>query len=107
MRYMIATVLAACLVSGAYAAENPIDPEKDISKLEEAEKVQKNLQDLKKNMQDAGYKDIKLTQALILQATDKTDKKVMLLLDPSSMTVVELRSTPETTGSGSEDDEED
>ena len=116
MRTIHASVLASALAVGliagpltpaSFAADEKgeFNPKKDLLELGEADKLEKNLQDLKKMMADAGFTDVQLSHALILQAKDKTEQKVMLLLDPTTMTAIELRNSPEeTTGSGSGED---
>jgi hypothetical protein len=109
---VLASVLAVGLIAGLFAPasfaadeKGEFNPKKDLSELGEADKLEKNLQDLKKMMADAGFTDVQLSHALILQAKDKAEQKVMLLLDPTTMTAIELRNSPgETTGSGSGED---
>jgi len=65
-----------------------------------------NLQEFTKKLEEAGFKDIQLGQGIILQAKDKFDKPILMLVDPETMVGLQLKAQPEseTSGSGSSDE---
>jgi hypothetical protein len=109
MRLIFAATIGAFLTHGASAQDNAkpdpmTEPNAEMSA--EAEFMM-NLQDFTKKMEEAGFKDIQISQALILEAKDKSGKPVRLLVNPTTGVGVELKASPdrETTGSGSSEDD--
>jgi len=84
MRTFIAVFLFAALAqpstaqSGKVKADPMTEPNAEMSA--ESEVIMK-LQEFTKKMEEAGFKDILLSQGLILQAKDKFDKPILMLLD--------------------------
>src|SRR5689334_19802900 len=109
MRTVIAVVLLAALTqpSTAQPGKATTDPmaEPNAQMSAEAEVLMK-IQEFTKRLEEAGFKDILLSQGLILQAKDKFDKPILMLLDPETMVAIQLNAQPEseTTGSGSSDE---
>ena len=109
MRTFIAVFLFAALAQPSVAqpgkakADPMAEPNAEMSA--EAEVIMK-LQEFTKKLEEAGFKDIQLSQGLILQAKDKFDKPILMLLDPETMVGIQLKAQPEseTTGSGSSDE---
>jgi hypothetical protein len=112
MRLIFAAAIVALLTHGASAQESSSTndptaaPKAEMSA--EAEFMMK-LHEFANKMEEAGFKDVQISHALVLKAKDKSDKPVTLLVDPTTMTGVELNTSPdrETTGSGSTDDDDD
>jgi len=109
MRTFIAAFLFVALAqpSTAQPGKAKTDPmaEPNAEMSAEAEVIMK-LQEFAKKLEEAGFKDIQLSQGLILQAKDKFDKPVLMLLDPETMVGIQLKAQPEseTTGSSSTDE---
>ncbi len=64
-------------------------------------------QEFSKKLEDAGFKDLQIVpQAILIQARDKSDNPVVLVVDTLSMSAIRLHLPPEkeTTGRGSPDD---
>jgi hypothetical protein len=108
MRTFVAFLLAALAQpalaqSGKVKTDPMTEPNAEMSA--ESEVIMK-LQEFTKKLEEAGFKDILLSQGLILQAKDKFDKPILMLLDPETMVGIQLNGQPEseTTGSGSSDE---
>ena len=65
------------------------------------------LQDIQKKLEQAGFKEVVVIPEAVLVRAKKDDKSVMMIIDPVTMTAIQLTgpSPSETTGSGSSDDE--
>ena len=108
MRTVIIAFLFAALAQPAIAqpgkakADPMNEPNAEMSA--EAEVIMK-LQEFTKKLEEAGFTDIQLSQGFILQAKDRFDKPMLMLVDPETMVAIQLKSQPEseTTGSGSSD----
>ena len=87
MRTFIAAFLFVALAQPSVAqpgkakADPMTEPHAEMST--EAEVVMK-LQEFTKKLEEAGFKDISLAQGLILQAKDKFDKPILMLVDPET-----------------------
>src|SRR3954471_22481686 len=109
MRTLIAVCLFAALAQPSLAlpGQAKSDPmaEPNAEMSAESEVIMK-LQEFTQKLEEAGFKDIALGQGLILQAKDKFDKPILMLVDPETMVAIQLNARPEneTTGSGSSDE---
>jgi hypothetical protein len=106
MRLLIVAVISAALAQAAWAKPNKIkaDPLAEPNAQMSAEmEVLMKLQQFAKKLEDAGFKEIQiLPQAVLVQAKDKFDKPVMVLINTDTMVGIQLHTAPEseTTGSG-------
>ena len=109
MRNFIAAVLLVALAHPSEAQPGNVktDPMNEPNAEMSAEsEVIMNLQEFTSKLEEAGFKDIQLSQGIILQAKDKFDKPILMLVDPETMVALQLKtqSDNETTGSGSSDE---
>ena len=108
MRTVMAVFLFAALgqPSMAQPGKLKVDPmtEPNAEMSAEAEVIMQ-LQEFTKKLEEAGFKDVQLSQGFIVQAKDRFDKPILMLVDPETMVAIQLKSQPdsETTGSGSSD----
>ena len=109
MRTLIAAFLSVALAQPSMAQPGNVktDPmnEPNAEMSAESEAIM-NLQEFTKKLEEAGFKDIQLGQGIILQAKDKFDKPILMLVDPETMVGLQLKAQPEseTSGSGSSDE---
>jgi hypothetical protein len=106
MRAFITALAVFVLSQGALAQQSvKTDPmgAPDAQANSETEIIRR-LQHFAKKLEQAGFKDIQVvSEGLVLQAKDKFDKPIMMLVNPETMVAILLESRPEreTTGSGS------
>jgi len=108
MRTVMAVFLFAALAQpslaqpGKVKADPMTEPNAEMSA--EAEVIMQ-LQEFTKKLEEAGFKDVQLSHEFIVQAKDKFDKPILMLVDPETMVAIQLKAQPdsETTGSGSSD----
>jgi len=65
------------------------------------------LQEITKKLEEAGFKEIQIVSpTLLVQAKDKFDKPVLMIVNPETMVALQIQapSESETTGSGSPDE---
>jgi hypothetical protein len=109
MRALAIAVMLAAIAQGTSAEEHAVKtdpmavPNAEMSAESE---LLMQLQELTSKLEEAGFKDIQVvSEALLVQAKDKFDKPILMLIDPRTMVAVQLQSPPsETTGSGSSDE---
>jgi hypothetical protein len=110
MRILILAMLLAAIAQGAGAQENAdkTDPMAVPNAEMSAEgEMLNNLQKFVKKMEEAGFKEIQIVSPTILvQAKDKFDKPILMLVNPETMVGLQLQAPAEseTTGSGSPDE---
>jgi hypothetical protein len=104
MRTFIAAFLLAALAQPVTAQPGNVktDPMNEPNAEMSAEsEVIMMLQEFTKKLEEAGFKDIQLSQGLILQAKDKFDKPILMLVDPETMVGMQLNAQPENETTGS------
>jgi len=107
MRQLLAAVLFIVLVQEASAQSGPTKADHPMSVPQAAENTEAELTmklaEFKTQMEAAGFKEVQISPALVLQAKDKEDQPITMLIDPQRMIGIELNGSPEseTTGSGS------
>jgi hypothetical protein len=109
MRQILVAVMFIVLAQGASAQSNlaKTDPmgAPDVGGNAEAD-VAMRLREFKNQMEAAGFREVQISPTLLLQAKDKDDQPVTMLIDPQRMIGIQLKGSPEneTTGSGQIDD---
>jgi hypothetical protein len=110
MRTLIVAATLTALAQGAWAQETKVkgDPSAvpDAGTSAEAEAISR-LRVLLKKLQEAGFTDVQIVpQAVLIQAKDKSDKPIVMIVDTLTMMAVEIRSPleGETTGNGPSED---
>ena len=109
MRTVITAFLFAALAQpsmaqpGKVKADPMTEPNAEMSA--EAEVIMQ-LQEFTKKLEEAGFKDVELSQGFIVQARDRFDKPILMLVDPETMVAIQLKAQPEseTIGSGSSEE---
>src|SRR3954468_18291618 len=110
MRSLMFAAMLAASAQGAWAQNGLVKtdpmavPNAEMSA--EGEMLNK-LQEFARNLEEAGFKEIQIVAPTVLvQAKDKSDQPVLMLLNPDTMVAIQLQppSENETTGSGSPDE---
>jgi len=110
MRVLIFAVMFAATAQGAWAQKSTIktDPMAVPNAESSAEsELLMGLQEITKKLEEAGFKEIQIVSpTLLVQAKDKFDKPVLMIVNPETMVALQIQapSESETTGSGSPDE---
>jgi hypothetical protein len=106
MHKFFVALIFAVITQTAAAQQNPIktDPMAPPNLESNSQKDRlMGIRNFAKAMEEAGFKEVKLSPALIVQAKDQLERPIVLIVDPRTMLAIELKGSHdrETTGSGS------
>jgi len=111
MRMLMFAAMLAASAQGAWAQNGLVktDPMAVPNAEMSAEgEMLNNLQEFAKKLEEAGFKEIQIVAPTVLvQAKDRFDKPVLMLVNPETMVALQLQAPEsETTGSGSPDEDQ-
>src|SRR5436190_9508754 len=109
MRMLIVAAMLVAITQGALAQQAVKTDPMTVPNAERSAESEllMSLHEFTKKLEEAGFKEIQvLSPALLVQAKDKFDKPILLLVNPETMLALQLQapSESETTGSGSSDE---